>query len=163
MLKYVAFLLALVSVSVAAKPASLEEFARHAQFIQVKISPTGQYLAATRRADAGNIELVVIDRVKSEVVSQRHFSGDDTIGSFDWANEERLVISMARQFAAEGSKHGIRANSISPGMIRTPATEGDLLAADHPMAKIAEHIPLGRIGTADEVINCALFLASEEA
>jgi NAD(P)-dependent dehydrogenase (short-subunit alcohol dehydrogenase family) len=73
------------------------------------------------------------------------------------------VISMARQFAAEGSKHGIRANSISPGMIRTPATEGDLLAADHPMAKIAEHIPLGRIGTADEVINCALFLASDEA
>lgn len=73
------------------------------------------------------------------------------------------VISMARQFAAEGSKHGIRANAISPGMIRTPATEGDLLAADHPMAKIAEHIPLGRIGTADEVINCALFLASDEA
>ena len=73
------------------------------------------------------------------------------------------VISMARQFAAEGSKHGIRANSISPGMIRTPATEADLLAADHPMAKIAEHIPLGRIGTADEVINCALFLASDEA
>jgi len=73
------------------------------------------------------------------------------------------VISMARQFAAEGSKHGIRANSISPGMIRTPATEADLLADDHPMAKIAEHIPLGRIGTADEVINCALFLASDEA
>ncbi|CAB4622302.1 MAG: SDR family oxidoreductase [Actinobacteria bacterium] len=73
------------------------------------------------------------------------------------------VISMARQFAAEGSKHGIRANSISPGMIRTPATEADLLAAGHPMAKIAEHIPLGRIGTADEVINCALFLASDEA
>lgn len=73
------------------------------------------------------------------------------------------VISMARQFAAEGSKHGIRSNSISPGMIRTPATEGDLLAPDHPMAKIAEHIPLGRIGTPDEVINCALFLASDEA
>jgi len=73
------------------------------------------------------------------------------------------VISMARQFAAEGSKYGIRANSISPGMIRTPATEGDLLAADHPMAKIAEHIPLGRIGTPEEVINCAIFLASDEA
>lgn len=114
MLKYVAFLLALVSVSVAAKPASLEEFARHAQFIQVKISPTGQYLAATRRADAGNIELVVIDRVKSEVVSQRHFSGDDTIGSFDWANEERLVISMARQL----------------GALEQPVSTGELFAVD---------------------------------
>jgi meso-butanediol dehydrogenase/(S,S)-butanediol dehydrogenase/diacetyl reductase len=73
------------------------------------------------------------------------------------------VISMSRQFAAEGSKYGIRANAISPGMIRTPATEGDLLAADHPMVNIAKHIPLGRIGTPDEVINCALFLASDEA
>ena len=52
---------------------------------------------------------------------------------------------------------------VSPGMIRTPATEGDLLAADHPMRSIEEHIPLGRIGSAAEVVRAALFLASDEA
>lgn len=73
------------------------------------------------------------------------------------------VIAMTRQLAAEGARRGIRANCVSPGMIRTPATEGDLLAADHPMRSIEEHIPLGRIGSAAEVVRAALFLASDEA
>ena len=70
---------------------------------------------------------------------------------------------MTKQLAAEGAAHGIRANCISPGMIRTPATEGDLLAPDHPMSTIARAIPLGRIGAPEEVARCALFLASDEA
>jgi NAD(P)-dependent dehydrogenase (short-subunit alcohol dehydrogenase family) len=73
------------------------------------------------------------------------------------------VIAMGRQLAGEGAQHGIRVNTVSPGMIRTPATEKDLLAADHPMRNIEKAIPLGRIGTSAEVVNCALFLASDEA
>lgn len=73
------------------------------------------------------------------------------------------VISMTRQVAAEGAAHGIRANCISPGMIRTPATEGDLLSDDHPMRSIARAIPLGRVGDPEEVARCALFLASDDA
>ena len=73
------------------------------------------------------------------------------------------VVAMTKQLAAEGAAHGIRANCISPGMIRTPATEGDLLAPDHPMRTIARAIPLGRIGAPEEVGRCALFLASDGA
>lgn len=73
------------------------------------------------------------------------------------------VIAMTKQLAAEGAKHGVRVNCVSPGMIRTPATEGDLLADDSPMRDIARAIPLGRIGNPEEVAACALFLASDEA
>lgn len=73
------------------------------------------------------------------------------------------VVAMTKQLAAEGAPHGIRANCVSPGMIRTPATAGDLLAEDHPMRDIAASIPLGRIGSPEEVARCALFLASDEA
>lgn len=73
------------------------------------------------------------------------------------------VIAMGKQLAGEGAQHGIRVNSVSPGMIRTPATENDLLSADHPMRNIEQAIPLKRIGTAAEVVNCAMFLASDEA
>jgi len=73
------------------------------------------------------------------------------------------IIGMTRQLAAEGAPHGIRVNCISPGMIRTPATESDLLAADSPMRTIARAIPLQRIGEPEEVVRCALFLASDEA
>lgn len=73
------------------------------------------------------------------------------------------VIALTRQLAAEGARHGIRVNCISPGMIETPATRGNLLADDHPMRSIARAIPLGRVGRADEAARCALFLASDEA
>ena len=73
------------------------------------------------------------------------------------------VIAMGRQLAGEGARHGIRVNTVSPGMIRTPATENDLLAADHPMHDIERAIPLGRIGTSADVVNCSLFLASDDA
>lgn len=73
------------------------------------------------------------------------------------------VVAATKQLAAEGAPHGIRVNCVSPGMIRTPATQADLLAADHPMRAIATHIPLGRVGDAEEVVRCALFLASDEA
>lgn len=107
-------LFVVTSAQVYAAELSLEDFARHEQFIEVKISPTGQYLAATRRSPDGQIELVVIDRLKMQLVSQRHFSGKDSIGGFDWANDERLLISIAR----EG------------GALERPVLTGELFAMD---------------------------------
>jgi NAD(P)-dependent dehydrogenase (short-subunit alcohol dehydrogenase family) len=73
------------------------------------------------------------------------------------------VIALTRQLAAEGAQHGIRANAISPGMIATPGARENLLARDHPMRSIARAIPLGRLGESEDVVNAAVFLASDEA
>jgi NAD(P)-dependent dehydrogenase (short-subunit alcohol dehydrogenase family) len=90
-------------------------------------------------------------------------TGSMTNGRLAHTATKGAVVAMTKQLAAEGAPHGIRVNAVSPGMIRTPATEGDLLAPDHPMNGIAKHIPLGRIGAPEEVARCALFLASDEA
>lgn len=73
------------------------------------------------------------------------------------------VVAMTKQLAGEGARHGIRANCVSPGMIATPASTTTLLSDDHPMRTISRAIPLGRIGTPDDVARCALFLVSDEA
>ena len=73
------------------------------------------------------------------------------------------IVALTRQLAAEGAPFGIRVNCVSPGIIETPATLGDLLSEDHAMKGIASAIPMGRIGQPAEVARCARFLASDEA
>lgn len=73
------------------------------------------------------------------------------------------IIALTKQLAAEGAPYAIRANCVSPGMIDTPATRGDLLSPDSSMRKISESIPLRRVGQPEEVAKCAMFLASDHA
>lgn len=77
------------------------------------------------------------------------------------------VMGLTRMLAAEGSAHNIRAISISPGLIRTPATERFWSGDDPRQTAIGEgitaHIPMGRPGEPEEIANVAVFLASSGA
>ena len=72
------------------------------------------------------------------------------------------IIGMTRQLAVEGREHGIRANSISPGLIESGATRAQLEDPDWARAMLGKTL-LGRLGRPEEVANVALFLASEES
>jgi NAD(P)-dependent dehydrogenase (short-subunit alcohol dehydrogenase family) len=72
------------------------------------------------------------------------------------------IIGMTRQLALEGSEHGIRVNSISPGLIESNATKGELEDGDWAK-EMLERTLLGRFGAPEDVANAALFLASEES
>jgi NAD(P)-dependent dehydrogenase (short-subunit alcohol dehydrogenase family) len=72
------------------------------------------------------------------------------------------IIGMTRQLAMEGREHGIRANSISPGLIESNATRDQLKDREWADAMLAKSL-LGRLGRPEEVANVALFLASEES
>jgi NAD(P)-dependent dehydrogenase (short-subunit alcohol dehydrogenase family) len=72
------------------------------------------------------------------------------------------IVGMTRQLAMEGSEHGIRVNSISPGRIEIGAARDQLedpRCATHMVARTL----LGRRGRPKAVANMALFLASDES
>jgi NAD(P)-dependent dehydrogenase (short-subunit alcohol dehydrogenase family) len=73
------------------------------------------------------------------------------------------VLAMTRHLAASGAPHGIRANSISPGLIITAQTAPFLDDPDHPIRVMADTHPLGRLGQPEDVARVALFLASDDA
>ena len=74
------------------------------------------------------------------------------------------VVALTLQLVVEGGPYRIRANVISPGLIETPNTAP--LLADPPenvRRVVLDRIPLGRHGRADDVVNAAIFLASDES
>ena len=70
------------------------------------------------------------------------------------------VLGLTKQLAAEGAKHKVRVNAISPGFVDTPGTA--IVPADVKL-QIAKMHPLGRVATGRDIAECALFLASDES
>ena len=73
------------------------------------------------------------------------------------------VLALTRQLAIEGGPQ-IRANSISPGMVITPATQSAGASIDGEIReRILARVPMKRLGQADDIAWCAVFLGSEES
>jgi NAD(P)-dependent dehydrogenase (short-subunit alcohol dehydrogenase family) len=72
------------------------------------------------------------------------------------------IIGMTRQLALEGSEHGIRANSVSPGFIETNSTRGEL-EDDAFGREMRDRTLLGRFGQPEDIAEAALFLVSDES
>lgn len=72
------------------------------------------------------------------------------------------VLSMTREIAVEWARRGIRANALCPGPIATPMLE-ELMSDPARRARRMVHIPMGRLGRADELAKAALFLASDDS
>lgn len=72
------------------------------------------------------------------------------------------VLSMTREIAVIHARQGIRANALCPGPVLTPLL-AKFLSDDAKRERRLVHIPMGRFGEAAEMVNGALFLASDES
>ena len=81
-------------------------------------------------------------------------------GQANYAASKAGIIGFTKSIARELASRGITANAIAPGYIETEMT-GQL--KDQLKAEILKNIPLGRLGTVEDVANISLFLASKEA
>ena len=103
--------------------------------------------------DAGGGSIVNISSVAGLVGSRATSAYNASKGAV-----RLLTKSTAIQYASDG----IRANSVHPGTIETPMTEGFL--ADPSMRQDRmDRTPIGRLGKPEDVAYGALFLASDEA
>jgi 3-oxoacyl-[acyl-carrier protein] reductase len=81
-------------------------------------------------------------------------------GQGNYAAAKAGMIGMTKAVAAEVATRGITANCIAPGFIETPMT--DALNDKQKEATLAA-VPMGRLGTSDEIAAAAVYLASREA
>jgi NAD(P)-dependent dehydrogenase (short-subunit alcohol dehydrogenase family) len=73
------------------------------------------------------------------------------------------VLSLSRELAVQFARHGIRVNALCPGPVETPLLLR--IFGDDPAAyeRRRIHLPMGRLAKPREIVNAALFLASDES
>jgi 3alpha(or 20beta)-hydroxysteroid dehydrogenase len=134
---------------------TLEEFER-----VVSINLTGTFLgmrtaarAMTKAGTGGSIVNI------SSVAGLQAVANHGAYSSTKFA-----VTGLTRTAALEWGRHGIRVNSVHPGLIETPMTAGMRAFTDATVrAKAERNIPLGRMGQSADIAKMVLFLASDES
>jgi NAD(P)-dependent dehydrogenase (short-subunit alcohol dehydrogenase family) len=87
-------------------------------------------------------------------------------GHAAYSASKAACLHLSKTAALELARANIRVNAIAPAFTATPMVE-DLVSAsrdpERARKKLAQVIPLGRLGQAEEIANAALFLASDES
>jgi 3-oxoacyl-[acyl-carrier protein] reductase len=81
-------------------------------------------------------------------------------GQANYAASKAGLIGLTMAIARELGSRNITCNAVAPGFIETAMTE---VLGDEFKQSAAKQIPLGRVGTVDDVANAVAFLASDEA
>ncbi len=92
--------LLLLSANSFAQEVPLENFFKFFQADQLKLSPTGDYIAVRAEVN-GRKQVYILDRKTNKITQSFTFkTNNDEAGSFFWANDERLIVSMVRKIGA---------------------------------------------------------------
>jgi len=81
-------------------------------------------------------------------------------GQANYSASKAGLIGVTKSLAHETASRGVRVNAIAPGFIATDMTA---VLPDNVKEKMLEQIPLKRMGTAQDIANAVLFLASDES
>ncbi len=82
------------------------------------------------------------------------------IGLANYCSAKAGAIGFTRALALESARKGITVNAIAPGYVNTELLAG---VSEDVMKSIVGQIPVGRLGEADEVARCVVFLAADES
>jgi meso-butanediol dehydrogenase/(S,S)-butanediol dehydrogenase/diacetyl reductase len=105
----------------------------------------------------------MIERGGGAIVNVASVNGIGYYGNEAYSAAKAGLISLTGSVAARYGRHGVRANAVAPGTIRTAVWDERLAREPDLLDRLARWYPLGRVGTPDEVAACVLFLASDEA
>jgi len=82
------------------------------------------------------------------------------LGQSNYAASKAGIIGMAKSLAIEYAKKNITINCVSPGFIVSDMT---MNIAEKVKLYLTSRIPMGKLGTGEDVSNCVAFLASDQA
>ena len=124
----------------------------------IEVNQVGVYLGMREVAP------VMIERGGGSIINISSIGGmRGGGGSFAYTASKWAVRGMTKSAAVRLGRHGIRVNSIHPGLINTPMLADTRMADPANIEQMLGQIPLRRMAEPSEVARLALFLASDES
>jgi 3-oxoacyl-[acyl-carrier protein] reductase len=147
----------LVSNAMKIVPGKLEELSEEAWDTTMNIGLRGAFLVSQAAARH------MIAQKSGAIVNIASIAG---LFPYNWAGSYSVVkaglIMLTKQQAMEWAPYGIRANAITPGYIRTPGTEA-MYADPEIYEGRRKGVPMGRVGSGEDIAGPAVFLACDES
>lgn len=123
----------------------------------LRVNLTGVFLVARQAA------VMMAQRGSGVIINMASVNGIAAAPNAGaYTSTKAAVIRLSEQMALEWAEHGIRVNTVAPGLIL--AGMSDAVYADPEVRTLRQgQVPLGELGTADQVADSVLFLASPAA
>ncbi|NRA71817.1 MAG: S9 family peptidase [Gammaproteobacteria bacterium] len=131
---YILTILFIFSTSLYAKNLiPIEHFSKHSTFHQIKLSPTGKYIAAEMTNQESKRIVVVINRITMKTTAILGFKGNEAPGYFFWLNDERFAVNVIQKFGSldrpspTGNVYAMNADGSKKKLIFGYKTKGGML------------------------------------
>jgi glucose 1-dehydrogenase len=132
--------------------AEWEGFQRTIEVSQFGVFHTCQFAAQQMVAQGGGGKIVIVSSIHAEIPFAY---------SSAYNMAKAAINHLSATMANELARHKINVNVVNPGWIDTPGERE--YSTEEALKRGGARIPLGRLGTAQEVGKCIAFLASDDA
>jgi len=142
-------------------------FDRDRSLVDMDMEVWDRVLAINLKSHALTARHAIPAMIKSGGGAMVHVSSLDALRGDDkpqdaYGASKAAVIRLSKSIAIQFARQGIRSNTILPGPVVSPMQarwegKNDVLAA------VADHVPVGRIGTTQDIADACLFLLSDKA
>lgn len=147
----------LVCCAIKLRPSRLEDLSEEDWDMVMDIGLKGYFLCAQA---AGR---VMLRQSKGSIVFVSSIGGVQAYnGAGAYSVAKAGAIMLGHLVGVEWGGRGVRGNSVSPGQVRTPMTEA-MFADPEIAAGRAAVVPMGRVGTAEEIAEACVFLVSDRS
>jgi meso-butanediol dehydrogenase / (S,S)-butanediol dehydrogenase / diacetyl reductase len=105
----------------------------------------------------------MIEQQGGAIVNIASVNGLSALGNEAYSAAKAGVLNFTRAVAMRYGRHGVRANAVAPGTIRTPIWQERVDRDPKVFQRLVKWYPLGRVGEPEDVAKAAMFLASDDA
>jgi NAD(P)-dependent dehydrogenase (short-subunit alcohol dehydrogenase family) len=142
-------------------------FDRDCSLVDMDMTVWDRVMAINLKSHALTARHAIPKMIESGGGAMVHISSLDALRGDDkpqdaYGASKAAVIRLSKSIAIQFARQGIRSNAILPGPVISPM-QARWEGKDEVLAAVADHVPLGRIGTTQDIADACLFLLSDKA